>query len=522
MEDYSNNIELSIRSGSSIIEVVSYEWQRVHGFINKVSKELQREWILWSRMSGLQIWGENGLEEYRSNCGRPNDPLDVLEYFTKSNERVILILEDFHPFMEKSHEVRRQLREFVRTSIHKTIILSQPFKYVPEELIKDIEVIEIGLPGKETILTILEKVVEEQKIGEYQPSDKLIESALGLTVMEAERAFTKAAIKYGGLTEGAIPVITSEKENIIKKSGLLEYFHPEESLTLSNIGGLDNLKDWIEKRGNAYSKSAREFGLNLPKGVLLLGVPGTGKSLTAKAIAKSWNFPLLRFDLGKVFGGIVGESERNIREALDVAKAISPCVLWIDEIEKGFSGIQGSGSSDGGTTSRVFGTFLTWMQEKKEPVFVIATANDISLLPPELLRKGRFDEIFFVDLPSKEERKNIFEIHIKNKKRNPNHFYLDELAGNTVGFSGAEIEEAINEALFNAFNNGEEVTTDDLLISIKRICPLSKTMSETIASLRKWAEARARLAGSSHYGEENIEDKQVPRLKQEIRNPFII
>ncbi|MFD2442608.1 AAA family ATPase [Bacillus sp. CGMCC 1.16607] len=521
MEDYSKSIELSIRSGSTIIEVVSYEWQRVHGYVHLISKNLNRDWICWSRVTGLRKWGNNGWDSYQANCANQFDPLDVLEYFSKTDDSIILILEDFHPYMEKSNDIKSQLREIVRTAKNKTIILSQPVKYVPEELAKEIEVIEIELPRKDTILTILEKVVEEQNISNYVLSEKLIESALGLTVMEAERAFTKAAIKNGALTENEIPMIIMEKENIIKKSGQLEYFHPEESLSLSNIGGLDNLKDWIEKRGNAYSKSAREYGLNLPKGVLLLGVPGTGKSLTAKAIAKSWNFPLLRFDLGKVFGGIVGESERNIREALDVAKAISPCVLWIDEIEKGFSGIQSSGSTDGGTTSRVFGTFLTWMQEKKEPVFVIATANDISLLPPELLRKGRFDEIFFVDLPTKEERKNIFEIHIKNKKRNPYHFDLEELAQKSIGFSGAEIEEVINEALFNAFNNGEEIKTEDVLLSIAKICPLSKTMSETISSLRKWAEARARLASSSTYVE-NLEDKEVPRLKQEIRNPFIL
>nr|WP_239582826.1 AAA family ATPase [Bacillus tianshenii] len=300
---------------------------------------------------------------------------------------------------------------------------------------------------------------------------------------------------------------------------MLEYYHPNESL--SNIGGLDNLKDWIEERGNAYSQEAREYGLNLPKGVLLLGVPGCGKSLTAKAISRSWNFPLLRFDLGKVFGGLVGESERNIREALDVAKAISPCILWIDEIEKGLSGVQSSGSSDGGTTSRVFGTFLTWMQEKKEPVFVIATANNIGLMPPELLRKGRFDEIFFVDLPTVEERMNIYEIHINNKGRNPREFDLEQIATKSFGFSGAEIEEVLNESLFRAFNQGRDVTTEDILYSIGQICPLSKTMSETITGLRKWASARARLA-SSRAGEEFLQsEEKVPKLKQEISNPFL-
>jgi SpoVK/Ycf46/Vps4 family AAA+-type ATPase len=255
-----------------------------------------------------------------------------------------------------------------------------------------------------------------------------------------------------------------------------------------------------------------------------LGIQGCGKSLTAKAIAATWQFPLLRFDMGKVFGGIVGQSEGNIRTALQVAQALAPCVLWIDEIEKGMAGMGSSGQTDGGTTARVVGTLLTWMQEKREPVFVVATANRIDMLPPELLRKGRFDEIFFVDLPTREIRKEILGIHLRKKDRNPDDFDLDALATASVGFSGAELEEAVREGLYEAFAHARGLTTEDIASALVKTFPLSQTMREEIDDLRKWAQVRARLA-SSVVPEGLPDDKKsvsVPRLRQEAtRNPFI-
>nr|WP_246385357.1 AAA family ATPase [Armatimonas rosea] len=263
----------------------------------------------------------------------------------------------------------------------------------------------------------------------------------------------------------------------------------------------------MSQRTASFTDAARQYGLPEPKGVLLLGVQGCGKSLTAKAIGSLWKLPLLRLDVGKIFGGIVGQSEENIRKAISTAESVAPCVLWIDELEKGFSGTQSSGSSDGGTTSRVFGTFLAWMQDKKAPVFVIATSNDVTALPAELLRKGRFDEIFFVDLPSKAERKEIFDIHLKKRGRDPKNFNTEELGRVSVGFSGAEIEQAVVSALFSAFadskkdaKTGEEtireVTVDDLKRSIKISVPLSVTMQESIDHLRNWADERARPVSS--------------------------
>lgn len=527
MRYYEEELETLIKAGAKVVEIASFEWQRVHGFANYVAEDLKIDWYSWSSVSGLKVWEGNGFKTINPDC--VTLPA-VLDYYTKAESDMLLVLEDFHPYSEANNPVNiRYLREMMRQqnftgNYTKAIILSSPNKFIPEELSKELPVIEVDLPDRETIEVIADSVVREYQSYclESNITPKLLESALGLTVMEARLAFAKAIIQNRKLTEEEIPLIIAEKEQIIKKSGLLEYFHPKEYLT--NVGGLDNLKEWIHKRGQAYSDDARNFGLNIPRGVLLLGIPGCGKSLTAKAIANEWKFPLLRFDLGKVFGGIVGESERNIRYALDVAKTISPCVLWIDEIEKGLSGSQSSGRTDGGTSARVFGTFLTWMQEKTEPVFVVATANDISSLPPELLRKGRFDEIFFVDLPSAKERENIFRIHLKNKHRDAKALGLNmaELVKNTEGFSGAEIEEVVNEALFNAYANGQkDLEMQNLLDCISATSPLSRTMAETIANLRKWAEQRARMASKDKPDEVKPLGEEVPRLQQEYSNPFI-
>ena len=281
----------------------------------------------------------------------------------------------------------------------------------------------------------------------------------------------------------------AEKEQIIRKSGLLEYYKVEERF--ENVGGLGNLKRWLRKRANAFTTKARDFGLPEPKGVLLIGVPGCGKSLTAKAVSALWGMPLLRLDMGSVFGKYIGESEFNIRKAIKVTESISPAILWIDEIEKGLSGAAGDNT---GTSNRVFGTLLTWMQEKKKPVFVIATANDVSLLPPELLRKVRFDEIFFIDLPETRERQEIFEIHLRIRNRNPEKFDLPSLAEMSQGFSGSEIEQVVISSLYDAFEEGRDIVTEDVKRNIENAVPLSQTMKEKIEALREWAWGRTRNA----------------------------
>jgi SpoVK/Ycf46/Vps4 family AAA+-type ATPase len=338
--------------------------------------------------------------------------------------------------------------------------------------------------------------------------------------MEARIAYSRAAQELGKLDSAAIRLVAQEKSRVIKQSGVLEYFEP--TTNMADVGGLENLKKWLSRRGRGFGHGAREYGLEPSRGIVLLGIQGCGKSLIAKSVAAAWQFPLLRFDLGRVFGGIVGQSEANMRLALQVAEALAPCVLWIDEIEKGLSGMGSSDQLDAGVSARVGGTLLTWMQEKTAPVFVVATANRIEALPPELLRKGRFDEIFFVDLPTSQARKEILSIHLRRKKRDPKQFDLDRLAREANGFSGAELEEAVKEGLFDAFSDGREITSDHISQALKATCPLSRTMRNQIVQLREWAKARARLAtaeASEPLPDDNVDS--VPVLRQEHRNPFV-
>jgi SpoVK/Ycf46/Vps4 family AAA+-type ATPase len=289
-----------------------------------------------------------------------------------------------------------------------------------------------------------------------------------------------------------VELILEEKRQSIRQTQILE-FYPS-TTEISDIGGLDNLKEWLLRRGGAFSDRARKYGLPHPRGLLLAGIQGTGKSLTAKAISHHWHLPLLRLDVGRLFAGLVGESESRTRQMIQLAEALSPCVLWIDEIDKAFSGVEGRG--DSGTTNRVFGTFLTWMAEKTSPVFVVATANNIRTLPPELLRKGRFDEVFFVGLPNQEERSQIFAVHLgKYRPHNTRAYDIDRLAYETPDFSGAEIEQGIIEAMHIGFSQNRDFTTDDILEAASQIVPLAQTAQQEIQVLQEWAASgKARLA----------------------------
>jgi SpoVK/Ycf46/Vps4 family AAA+-type ATPase len=316
-----------------------------------------------------------------------------------------------------------------------------------------------------------------------------LKAALGLTLTEAENVFAKCIVEKGVFD---LDLIVAEKQQLIRKSGVLEYFEARDEV--SDIGGLEILKAWLNNRALAFTEKAQKFGLPSPRGILLLGVQGCGKSLTAKAVAHLWRLPLLRLDVGRIFAGLVGSSEQNMRRAIQMAETVSPCVLWLDEIEKGLAGLESSGLADAGVTARVFATLNTWMQEKTKPVFVVATANEIMQLPPELLRKGRFDEIFFVDLPAESERREIFVIHLGRRKRDPKEFDLDRLAAESDGFSGAEIEQAVISGLYAAFEEGREITTEDVLTALRQTVPLSVTMREEIGMVRRWAKGRARPA----------------------------
>jgi len=324
-----------------------------------------------------------------------------------------------------------------------------------------------------------------------EPSQResLVKSAQGLTQDEIESVFARSLVERKRFD---LDIVLEEKKQIIRKSGLLEYYAPDAQI--KDVGGLELLKSWLDKRSESFTDKAREFGIPAPKGILLLGVQGCGKSLVAKAVAAQWNLPLLKLDVGRIFGSLVGQSEENIRRAIDVSESVAPCILWADELEKGFAGASGGGVSDGGTMARVFSTFLTWMQEKTAPVFLMATANDVTKLPPEMLRKGRFDEIFFVDLPDGPEREEILAIHLKKRNRDVSNFNLKVLAKATSGFSGAEIEQVIIGSLYVAYDEKRELMQKDLLAEAKAVIPLSVMMREEVDELRTWAQMRTRPA----------------------------
>lgn len=511
-----------IKANVKLIQIISYESLRIHAMLVSAAKDLEKDLFIWNRVEGIKKW-DSKKRKFEAEDEEAQTPDSALDFF-KEKDDLILLLEDFHPDLtEDKPRTIKTLRNFaLSNSKNKSLVFSQPFRQLPKELEKEVHILELPYPDSEDIKAIYKKVCNEYEIKNAgEPDSDLIEAALGLTIMEAEKAFSLAYIERGNLSSTEIPLVIREKENVIKKSGYLEYYHPKETMT--DVGGLSNLKDWLIKRGRGFDKGAKDFGLTYPRGILLVGIPGTGKSLTAKAIGNEWHFPLLRLDMGKIFGGIVGESERNIREALNIAEAIAPSIVWIDEIEKGMSGISSSGSTDGGTTARVLGTFLTWMQEKIKPVFVVATANDISQLPPELLRKGRVDEIFFVDLPTEKEREEIIKIHLKKKNRKLTDFNTKELAKKSKGFSGAELEEVVKEALFQAYDEEKEVTDEHIADAIAKTFPLSRTMHETIEKMRKWAKSRAVSASTDEPEKlDKEQDKELPKLKQETyNNPFI-
>lgn len=514
MEDVFQKLILMIRAYYPVLYLHSYEYYRTKQKIKGIVELLRREgkkvnYYQWDCVYGLvQILPD----KTEKRIERMQNPLEVLAYILnskKSGEKNIFVLDDINNHIERD-EVKLMFRKIAEATNNNThaIILSSIYR-LPAELEKYITVLQIPLPKRNELGEVLDIVAKQSKVElKTNLRNRLIDAALGMTSMEADLAYCLASVK-DGFDDKSPFTVSSEKEQIIRKSGILDYFLKNESL--KDVGGMENLKEWLKKRQLAYDKEARDWGLKEPKGLLLLGVPGCGKSLIAKSIASSWNMPLLRLDVGKVFQGIVGSSEDNIRKAIATAEAVAPCVLWIDEIEKGLSGVQSSGATDGGVTSRIFSTILTWMQEKTAPVFVVATANNINQLPPELLRKGRFDEIFFVDLPSQKEKENIFSIHLQKNRQNVSSFALDILAQKAEGFNGAEIEECVKEAMFTAYVESQEsniapkLQMIHILDAIKNTVPLSKTMEKQITDLRKFAVSRAKNASKEIVLENRME-----------------
>jgi ATP-dependent 26S proteasome regulatory subunit len=509
--DQRREIETLICARYPILYVVSWEEDRVEETLQQVCRSRGKKLFVWTCTMGLLPAGSRA---YRQDTVQPVPALDEI---MESRDSAVFLLKDFHSYLQDPIIVRK-LRDltFALKRSYKTLVILSPILELPRELEKEVTVVDYELPTLDEIGAQLDRIIEQVKHDERIKCDLTVEqreqickAAQGLTAIEVDNVFAKSLVERQCFDP---EVILAEKQQIVRKSGLLEYFPAKESF--EGVGGLDVLKDWLRKRAQAFSDRAREFGLPEPKGVLLIGVQGCGKSLSAKAVASLYRLPLLRLDVGNVFSGIIGSSEERMRQAIKIAESVSPCVLWIDEIEKGFSGTQSSGFSDAGTTARVFATFITWLQEKKDPVFVIATANDITVLPPELFRKGRFDDIFFVDLPTVDERKDILAIHFRKRKRDPAAFDLESLAKQSPGFSGAELEEAIIAGMFDAFDAGREVSTEDVLRNLRGSFPLSMTMRESIEFLREWARTRARPASS--HEREDLGASQAQELAQSL------
>ncbi len=463
------------------IYVVTFEEERLFSAISDLANQYQIPLDIWSASSN-------------NNHFTREEPvltiLQLLEQMATEEARRFLILKDFHTFINHP-VVMRMMRDISHILVNRgsMVIICSPVMEIPYELSKDIALIDLPLPSYQELRDVLNRVqIERSSVFPEEFVDTMIRAARGLTLVEAYRVFNRSLLKGGDYRLDDINVVIEEKKKIIRKYDMLDYVEPDEDI--GSVGGLFELKKWLVEREKAFSDEAKRFGLPAPKGLLLLGVQGCGKSLMARVIANMWKLPLLRLDMASLYTSD-STPEEALRNAIKVACSLEPVVLWIDEIEKGLSGVKDEKES---STSRSFGMFITWMQEKKEAVFVVATANNVSNLPPELLRKGRFDEIFFIDLPDAHERKEIFRIHLTKRGRDTDNYDIDSFVRLTEHFSGAEIEQIIIAALFKAFSENRELTNRDIEISIKETVPLYETYEENIKSLRDWASTRTRFA----------------------------
>ena len=491
-------LQVLIQAQYPLIYLVTPEEERAEGAIADIARAVEphRELFLWTVTHGIVEYGQPRTLTQNST----QSPQPAIQWVMDRKESGIFIFKDLHDFLD-STDVKRWLRDAIAgfQNTHKTIVLMSPIQNIPVELEKDVAVVDFALPDMQCLGDILDSHIANLPAdtdAREESREKLVKAALGLTLDEAKKVYRKAVVVSGQLTESEVDIVLSEKKQLIRRNGILEYI--EEDETIDSVGGLEALKHWLTQRSEAFTERARDYGLPQPKGMLILGVPGCGKSLIAKTTSRLWGLPLLRLDMGRVYdGSTVGKSEANLRSALKTAESISPAILFIDELDKAFGGAAGSSDSDGGTSSRIFGSFLTWMQEKESPVFVMATANRVERLPGEFLRKGRFDEIFFVDLPNQAEREDIFRIHLDKRRKEASRFDLPQLAYTSDGFSGAEIEQGLIAAMYEAFAQHRQLTQLDVLAAIKATQPLSRTMTEQVTALREWAQQRARPAAAT-------------------------
>lgn len=485
-----------VESGYPLLFLKTSEEDRWERELSELALEIERGLVVWTITSGLQPAVSDEFSESPS-------AESLLNQLRRYPEEHLFLVKDFHPYLSDP-KVLRQLRDLLPELIahRKTLLLFGPVANIPIELQKDSVKVELPIPDYDDLreefddtLNHLREHHDLQVELTADDEDRLIKAVMGLTAQESRKAWQRALYGRTELSDEVFTVLISEKRTLASGSDLLEFYDLEENV--NDIGGLDQLKDWLSKRSQAYSPRAREQGVPLPKGMLLLGVQGCGKSLTARATARLLSFPLMRLDIAALLGSQRGESEKNMRNVLNLVESIAPAVLWLDEIEKGFAGVEGdsAGSADA-TMLRLVGTFLTWMSEIQKPIFVVATANSVENLPPEMLRRGRFDELFFVDLPNFDERRHILGIHLKKRGWKTEQFDLDDLARRAEGFSGAELEQIVVTALIDAFGNNRVLSQEELERAWRTTVPLSVTMEDKIFALRNWAQDRCRRATS--------------------------
>jgi len=484
--------EQVLQRGHACISIITHEERYAIEVVGQAAMNLRRDLWIWSVAGGVR----DGLLEASPSISDTEDPAAGLENLAKAKPGTICVMLDLAEHLRRGGKPLRMLRDMINTfdKTGLTIILVDGTDTLPDVIKSHATPFELSYPDEKELSQIVRATI--QTIHRKRPIDvgisrrgfdAIVRNLRGLTRRQAARIIRDTVMEDQSFKDDDINVILASKRRMIQRGGLLEYI--QTPLSLDEIGGMQNLKKWLEERKDIAGAQAMAFGLEPPKGVLMLGVQGAGKSLCAKAIATAWQQPLLHMDPGNLYASYIGQSEGNLREALRQTEAMAPVVLWIDEIEKAFASAA-SHNVDGGLSQRMFGTLLTWLQEHTAPVFVVATANDIEALPPELLRKGRFDEIFFVDLPTPEVRREIFTIHLKKRCRRPDKFKLEELAQASEGYSGAEIEQSIVAGLYSAFADKAELDTDRIVAVLRSSPPLSVTLAERVQALRQWAKGR--------------------------------
>ncbi len=556
MTDGLNRLKVLINSSTPIVVMETSEEMRAVNLVRSACSELNMATFEWSIADGLVRSGSNAPVQATNNTSVPNawnqnvrgalssrtalgpggseserlmravmsstgsegtgaaasiyntrEPVQALANMESMTIEAVFILKDFHRHMDDPVVVRR-LRDVGQkfSANRRTVIITSPELAVPAELTTLVEYFDLPLPDRDRLrdivhdtFTRLSKTYTLKLQMDAAGVDATAANLRGLTEEEAERAISQAIVTRYALCPETVTDVLDAKKQLLRHSGMLEFI--EASDNMGAVGGLENLKRWLGQRSGAWEDSAREFGLEPPHGVIILGVQGCGKSLCARAVAGEWKLPLVKFDTSAVYDKYIGETEKRIRKVFQVAEGLAPCVLWIDELEKVFAGSgPDSASADAGVSSRLLASFLSWMQDRKSPVFVAATCNNVTVLPPELIRKGRFDELFFVDLPNTAERRQIFSIQLAKRKRNPADFDLERISGAAKGYSGAEIEAAVQGGLYAAFSQKKELNTQSLLDALSQTVPLSVTRAEEIATLRDWARTRAVPASTRDEG----------------------